>query len=253
LASASGTPVSPALPSLGVLRCRQEYPRVRRRMRQCISRANELKRPDQPPVAGAPRRDDVMSRLGVKYLLILVVLTATSQWAAIADRATSGISNVSQGQQPAAPQPTASSTPGQAQGGGAQGIGPAVCGGCLQTLTGHGGPVIAVTVTSDGLRAVSASLDNTIRLWDLSTGRCLCSALAAAHGERPMTIRVLAMLWDGPQCWREQRAIMCRFGIADQFQARRGSGQLTATGRQACLLPCWRWRLCRMPDGPSLV
>lgn len=38
-------------------------------------------------------------------------------------------------------------------------------------LSGHTDQITAVTLTSDGMRAVTSSLDNTIKLWDLRTGR----------------------------------------------------------------------------------
>ena len=37
-------------------------------------------------------------------------------------------------------------------------------------LRGHEGWVLSVAVTSDGRRAVSASDDRTLRVWDLETG-----------------------------------------------------------------------------------
>jgi WD40 repeat protein len=43
------------------------------------------------------------------------------------------------------------------------------------TLSGHRGGVSAVAVTPDGGRAVSASDDGTVRVWDLATGRVLCA------------------------------------------------------------------------------
>src|SRR5271166_5339666 len=43
----------------------------------------------------------------------------------------------------------------------------------IRTLEGHTGPVRAVAVTPDGCRAVSASDDQTLRLWDLSTGQTI--------------------------------------------------------------------------------
>jgi hypothetical protein len=38
----------------------------------------------------------------------------------------------------------------------------------LRTLSGHSGPVYAVAVTPDGQRAVSASSDHTLKVWDLA-------------------------------------------------------------------------------------
>jgi len=43
----------------------------------------------------------------------------------------------------------------------------------LQTLAGHTGYVNCVSITPDGNAAVSGSVDDTVRLWDLKTGRCL--------------------------------------------------------------------------------
>jgi len=43
----------------------------------------------------------------------------------------------------------------------------------LRTLVGHTGAVQSVAVTSDGRRAVSASLDSTLQVWDLETGVAL--------------------------------------------------------------------------------
>jgi len=41
----------------------------------------------------------------------------------------------------------------------------------IRPLEGHTGPVIAVAMTPDGCRAVSASSDRTPRLWDRESGR----------------------------------------------------------------------------------
>jgi hypothetical protein len=43
----------------------------------------------------------------------------------------------------------------------------------LKTMEGHTGLVTGVIVTPDGRRAVSASTDETMRVWDLQTGKCL--------------------------------------------------------------------------------
>ena len=45
--------------------------------------------------------------------------------------------------------------------------------GLLRTLEGHSASVYGVAVTADGKRAVSASADNTLKVWDLETGRAL--------------------------------------------------------------------------------
>ena len=41
----------------------------------------------------------------------------------------------------------------------------------LRTLTGHSSWVTGVAVTADGQRAVSASEDKTLKVWDLDSGR----------------------------------------------------------------------------------
>ena len=43
----------------------------------------------------------------------------------------------------------------------------------LRTLSGHSVSVDAVAVTPDGERAVSASDDQTLKVWDLSSGECI--------------------------------------------------------------------------------
>ncbi len=43
----------------------------------------------------------------------------------------------------------------------------------LKTLEGHSSFVNSVSMTPDGRRAVSASQDHTLRVWDLETGECL--------------------------------------------------------------------------------
>ena len=43
--------------------------------------------------------------------------------------------------------------------------------GLLRTLNGHSSSVNAVAVTADGKRAISGSWDNTLKVWDLTTGK----------------------------------------------------------------------------------
>jgi len=43
----------------------------------------------------------------------------------------------------------------------------------LRTLEGHSSGVACVAVTADGKRAVSASRDKTLRVWELATGNRL--------------------------------------------------------------------------------
>jgi hypothetical protein len=48
----------------------------------------------------------------------------------------------------------------------------------IQSLEGHAASVRAVAVTPDGTRAVSASADKTLRVWDLADGRLLATFAA---------------------------------------------------------------------------
>ena len=46
-------------------------------------------------------------------------------------------------------------------------------GALVRTLEGHASAVAGVAVTPDGKRAVSASDDKTLKVWDLATGAVL--------------------------------------------------------------------------------
>jgi WD40 repeat protein len=56
----------------------------------------------------------------------------------------------------------------------------------LLTLTGHNGFVNAVTVSSDGRAAISASDDHTLKVWDISTGQELRTL--AGHGREVRSV-----------------------------------------------------------------
>jgi len=43
----------------------------------------------------------------------------------------------------------------------------------IAELPGHQGPLVSIAVTSDSRRALTASHDDTLRLWDLEGGKCL--------------------------------------------------------------------------------
>lgn len=54
----------------------------------------------------------------------------------------------------------------------------------MRRLAGHTDPVTHVALAADGRRAVSASFDNTLRVWNLDSGACL--ARFSADGPIPV-------------------------------------------------------------------
>jgi hypothetical protein len=67
----------------------------------------------------------------------------------------------------------------------------------VRVLTGHSGPVRAVAVTRDGGRAVSASEDRTLRVWDLQTGQSVrvLKGHTGAVTDVAVTLRSLSALF----------------------------------------------------------
>lgn len=55
--------------------------------------------------------------------------------------------------------------------------------GKLADFVGHTGDVLALAISPDGRRAVSGSADQTVRLWELATGKLLLTLFAARNGE----------------------------------------------------------------------
>jgi len=60
----------------------------------------------------------------------------------------------------------------------------------LRTLEGHQGEVTGVALTADGRRAVSASWDQTLKVWDLESGRALCTL--EGHTDKVVRVAVTA-------------------------------------------------------------
>jgi WD40 repeat protein len=71
----------------------------------------------------------------------------------------------------------------------------------LRTLEGHSYWVKSVTVTPDGKRAVSASSDRTLKVWDLESGRTLGTLEGHSDGVNGVALtadgkRVVSASWD---------------------------------------------------------
>ena len=71
----------------------------------------------------------------------------------------------------------------------------------IRTLSGHSDGVTAVAITPDGFRAVSASWDNTLKLWDLQTGRELATLRGHSWSVEAVAIasdgfRAVSASWD---------------------------------------------------------
>jgi len=64
----------------------------------------------------------------------------------------------------------------------------------LRTLSGHSDSVRAVAVTADGKQAISASSDNTLKVWDLATGE----ELLTLNGHSS-SVNAVAVTGDGKQ------------------------------------------------------
>jgi WD40 repeat protein len=79
-------------------------------------------------------------------------------------------------------------------------------GSLIRTLEGHTSTVWAVAVTSDGRRAVSASDDRTLRVWDLETGQTLCTL--ECH---TFAVRAVAVTPDGRRAVSASRDQTLRF------------------------------------------
>ncbi len=87
----------------------------------------------------------------------------------------------------------------------------------LRTLTGHTDQIIAVAVTPDGRQVVSASADQTLKVWDLESGGKL-STLTGHTGQ----VTAVAATADG------QRAISASSDQTLKVWGL-GSGELVAT------------------------
>jgi NB-ARC domain/TIR domain/APAF-1 helical domain/WD domain, G-beta repeat len=74
-------------------------------------------------------------------------------------------------------------------------------GALVRTLEGHASSVEGVAVTPDGMRAVSASDDRTLKVWDLATGAVLRTLKGRASGVNGVAVtpdgqRAVSASWD---------------------------------------------------------
>ncbi len=76
-------------------------------------------------------------------------------------------------------------------------------------MVGHSDGVFSVAVSADARIAVSGSYDRTIRVWDLTNGRCLRTMVGHTAGVRSVTVSAdgrtavsggadTALVWDVP-------------------------------------------------------
>jgi WD40 repeat protein len=107
----------------------------------------------------------------------------------------------------------------------------------LYTLEGHSAAAAAVAITADGKRAVSASWDKTVKVWDLDTGRELRSLEGHADGVEGVAITgegrlVVSASSDGTlKVWDPDTGRVVRT-LKGHSGAVRGVG-VTADGRRA--------------------
>jgi WD40 repeat protein len=103
-----------------------------------------------------------------------------------------------------------------------------------RTLTGHDGPVRAVAISADGLRAVSGSTDGTLRVWNLADGN-LVYLLSPQASEREEIKTAQVRGWT--RVSRPRPVGDTEAGRAVLFPSKRmnavGAVALTADGRRA--------------------
>ena len=64
------------------------------------------------------------------------------------------------------------------------------------TFPGHAGSVTAVAISPNGRFLLSGSKDNTLRLWNIQTGKCIW-LFGGCHGEPNYSIRAVALTANG--------------------------------------------------------
>ena len=107
----------------------------------------------------------------------------------------------------------------------------------LHTLTGHENEVVAVALTPDGKRAVSASWDSTLKVWNLEQG----SELHTLAGHENAVVAV-ALTPDG------NRAVSASWKKLKVWDLERGSELHTLTGHEKAVVA-----VALTPDGKRAV
>lgn len=118
-----------------------------------------------------------------------------------------------------------------------------------QTLTGHWGTITSIAVTPDGSRFLSASIDRTVRLWEVATG--VAVNVFYGHSSPVIAVRIfpdgkraISVSFDGAiKVWEIENGVEL-FTLDGQNQSATcleisSDGQIVATGSIDGILAVW--------------